>query len=80
MSSIDRKVQRAAAAKQTKKTRAENIAATKRQVARSRGHQKENSEPLSPEAASTCCPELAKQNRVIASQVDLQRLNWVSAG
>ncbi|VVT34766.1 DUF3102 domain-containing protein [Hoeflea sp. EC-HK425] len=49
MSSIDRKVQRTAAAKQTKKTRAENNAVTKKKARATRAP-KENDEPISPEA------------------------------
>ncbi|WP_412050362.1 hypothetical protein ACK6D9_01400 [Hoeflea sp. Naph1] len=49
MSSIDRKVQRTAAAKQTKKTRAENNTAAKKKVRAARAP-KEIDEPLSPEA------------------------------
>ncbi|PHR17793.1 MAG: hypothetical protein COA37_21600 [Hoeflea sp.] len=48
MASIDRKVQRAAAAKQTKKTRAENNRVTKKKVAAARAPS-ENEEPLSPD-------------------------------
>ena len=59
MSSIDRKVQRTAAAKQTKKTRAENNAATKKKVRAARAT-KENDEPLSAEAEARLA-ELVKR-------------------
>lgn len=71
MSSIDRKVQRAAAAKQTKKTRAENNAATKKKVAAARAP-KENDEPLSPEAEarlSELAKKIASLHRKSTSQV-----------
>ena len=48
MASIDRKIQRAAAVKQTKKTRAENNRVTKEKVVAARAT-RENEEPLSPD-------------------------------
>lgn len=68
---MDRKVQRAAAAKQTKKTRAENNAATKKKVAAARAP-KENDEPLSPEAEtrlSELAMQIASLHRKSTSQV-----------
>ncbi|MCZ4290806.1 hypothetical protein [Hoeflea alexandrii] len=59
MANIDRKVKRAAAAKQTKKTRAENNAVTKKKV-RAALAPKENDDPLSPEAEARLA-ELVKR-------------------
>ncbi|AKI02692.1 Protein of unknown function (DUF3102) [Hoeflea sp. IMCC20628] len=59
MTSLNRKVQRAATAKQTKKSRAETNAVAKKKVRAARAPQ-ENDEPLSPEAEARLS-ELAKQ-------------------
>jgi hypothetical protein len=65
MSSIDKKVQRAAAAKQTKKTRAENNRVTKEKVAVARAL-RENDEPLSPDVE-------ARLTEIVARVVSLHR-------
>jgi hypothetical protein len=65
MASIDRKIQRAAAVKQIKKTRAENNRVTKEKVAAARAT-RENEEPLSPDVQ-------ARLAEIVARVVSLHR-------